>query len=111
EIMTSIYARFMEKEARQWRQIYKALQLLEYLVQNGSERVVDDACSHISTVKMLRNFHYIDEKGKDEGLVCLCTLLDLAVNVCAFPVRNRSRDLVELLSDVEKIRAERRKAK
>jgi epsin len=26
-------------------------------------------------------------------------------------VRNRSRDLVELLSDVEKIRAERRKAK
>ncbi|KAJ7196025.1 hypothetical protein GGX14DRAFT_376437 [Mycena pura] len=68
EIMTSIYARFMEKEARQWRQIYKALQLLEYLVKNGSERVVDDARSHISTVKMLRNFHYIDEKGKDEGL-------------------------------------------
>ena len=28
-----------------------------------------------------------------------------------FPVRNRSRELVELLSDVEKIRAERRKAK
>ncbi|KAJ7196041.1 ENTH-domain-containing protein [Mycena pura] len=95
EIMPSIYARFMEKEARQWRQIYKALQLLEYLVKNGSERVVDDARSHISTVKMLRNFHYIDEKGKDEGL----------------NVRNRSRELVELLSDVEKIRAERRKAK
>ena len=46
----------------------QALQLLEYLVKNGSERVVDDARSHISTVKMLRNFHYIDEKGKDEGL-------------------------------------------
>lgn len=85
----------MEKEARQWRQIYKALQLLEYLIKHGSERVVDDARSHISTLKMLRNFHYIDDKGKDEG-----------VNV-----RNRSRELVELLSDVEKIRAERRKAK
>ncbi|KAJ7644679.1 hypothetical protein FB45DRAFT_898450 [Roridomyces roridus] len=95
EIMPSIYARFMEKEARQWRQIYKALQLLEYLIKNGSERVVDDARSHVSTIKMLRNFHYIDDKGKDEG-----------VNV-----RNRSRELVELLSDVEKIRGERRKAK
>ncbi|KAK7023088.1 ENTH-domain-containing protein [Favolaschia claudopus] len=95
EIMPSIYSRFMEKEARQWRQIYKALQLLEYLIKNGSERVVDDARSHISTIKMLRNFHYIDDKGKDEGI----------------NVRNRSRELVELLSDVDKIRGERRKAK
>ena len=44
-------------------------------------------------------------------MVCLCTLLEPAINACAFPVRNRSRELVELLSDVEKIRAERRKAK
>ncbi|KAG5636389.1 hypothetical protein H0H81_008223 [Sphagnurus paluster] len=93
--MPCIYARFMEKEARQWRQIYKALQLLEYLIKHGSERVVDDARSHVSTIKMLRNFHYIDDKGKDEGI----------------NVRNRSREIVELLSDVEKIRAERRKAK
>ncbi|RXW23785.1 hypothetical protein EST38_g2066 [Candolleomyces aberdarensis] len=95
EIMPCIYGRFMEKEARQWRQIYKALVLLEYLIKNGSERVVDDARSHISTLKMLRNFHYIDDKGKDEGI----------------NVRNRSKELVELLSDVDKIRTERRKAK
>ena len=56
------------KEAREWRQIYKALTLLEYLVKNGSERVVDDARAHISTIKMLRSFHYIDEKGKDQGI-------------------------------------------
>ncbi|KAJ3971081.1 hypothetical protein EV361DRAFT_950001 [Lentinula raphanica] len=95
EIMPSIYSRFMEKEARQWRQIYKSLQLLEYLIKNGSERVVDDARAHISTIKMLRNFHYIDDKGKDQGL----------------NVRNRSKEIVELLSDVDTIRAERRKAK
>lgn len=95
QIMPAIYSRFMEKEARQWRQIYKALQLLEYLVKNGSERVVDDARTHISTVKMLRNFYYVDEKGKDQGI----------------NVRNRSKEIVELLSDVEKIRTERRKAK
>ena len=56
------------KEAREWRQIYKALTLLEYLVKNGSERVVDDARAHISTIKMLRSFHYIDDKGKDQGI-------------------------------------------
>ncbi|KAI0927725.1 hypothetical protein AcV5_008184 [Taiwanofungus camphoratus] len=95
EIMPAIYSRYMEKEAKQWRQIYKALQLLEYLIKNGSERVVDDARSHIATIKMLRNFYYIDDKGKDQGI----------------NVRNRSRELVELLSDVEKIRIERRKAK
>jgi epsin len=90
EIMPCIYSQFMEKEARQWRQIYKvyhnlllwlvflsfivmfdlqALQLLEYLIKHGSERVVDDARSHLSTIKMLRSFHYIDEKGKDQGII------------------------------------------
>ncbi|KAG1715713.1 hypothetical protein ID866_1429 [Astraeus odoratus] len=77
------------------RSLPGALQLLEYLIKHGSERVVDDARVHLATIKMLRNFHYIDEKGKDEGL----------------NVRNRARELAELLSDVENIRLERRKAK
>ncbi|THG98429.1 hypothetical protein EW145_g7425, partial [Phellinidium pouzarii] len=95
EIMPCIYARFMDKEARQWHEIYKALQLLEYIVKHGSERVVDDARSHLSTIKMLRNFHYIDDKGKDQGI----------------NVRNRAKEISELLMDVERIRNERRKAK
>ncbi|CAG8458634.1 119_t:CDS:2 [Ambispora gerdemannii] len=95
EIMPTIYKRFTEKEARQWRQIYKALVLLEYLVKHGSERVVDDARAHMATVKIMRNFAYIDEKNKDQGI----------------NVRNRARELAELLSDVEKIRTERKKAK
>ena len=73
----------------------KALQLLEFLIKNGSERVIDDARSHLSLLKMLRQFHYIDQNGKDQG-----------VNV-----RNRSKELAELLSDVERIRAERKKAR
>ncbi|KAK6496639.1 Epsin-3, clathrin recruitment and traffic between the Golgi and endosome [Arthrobotrys musiformis] len=95
EIMPMIYKRFTEKAAEEWRQIYKALQLLEFLVKNGSERVVDDARQHISTVKMLKQFHFIDQGGKDQGL----------------NVRNRAKELAELLSDVEKIRAERKKSK
>jgi epsin len=46
----------------------QALTLLEYLIKHGAERVVDDARAHVSTIKMLRNFHYIDEKGKDQGI-------------------------------------------
>lgn len=95
EIMPMIYKRFTEKSAEEWRQIYKGLQLLEFLIKNGSERVIDDARSHLSLLKMLKQFHYIDQNGKDQG-----------VNV-----RNRSKELAELLSDVDRIRAERKKAR
>lgn len=73
----------------------QALQLLEFLIKNGSERVIDDARSHMSLLKMLRQFHFMDQNGKDQGI----------------NVRNRSKELVELLSDVERIRAERKKAR
>lgn len=90
-----IYKRFTEKAAEEWRQIYKGLQLLEFLIKNGSERVIDDARSHLTLLKMLRQFHFIDQNGKDQGI----------------NVRNRAKELADLLSDVERIRAERKKAR
>lgn len=90
-----IYKRFTEKSAEEWRQIYKALQLMEFLVKNGSERVIDDARAHLSLLKMLRQFHFIDANGKDQGL----------------NVRNRSKELTDLLGDVERIRSERKKSR
>lgn len=95
EIMPILYKRFTDKSAEEWRQIYKSLQLLEFLVKNGSERVVDDARSHMSLLRMLRQFHYIDMNGKDQGI----------------NVRNRSSELVKLLGDVDQIRTERKKAR
>ncbi|BFZ55432.1 Epsin-3, clathrin recruitment and traffic between the Golgi and endosome [Savitreella phatthalungensis] len=95
EIMAMIYKRFVEKSAEEWRQIYKSLQLLEYLVKHGAERVIDDARQHIGTIKLLRNFHFIDDKMKDQGI----------------NVRNRAKELVDLLGSSETIREERRKAK
>lgn len=65
---TNIQGFYLQSFPRKILTLSQALQLLEYLVKHGSERVVDDARSHISTLKMLRNFHYIDEKGKDEGV-------------------------------------------
>ena len=44
---------------------------------------------------MLRQFHYIDQNGKDQGI----------------NVRNRSKELAELLGDVDRIRTERKKAR
>lgn len=44
---------------------------------------------------MLRQFHYIDPNGKDQGI----------------NIRNRSQELAKLLGDVDMIRAERKKAK
>jgi epsin len=110
--MPLIYKRFTDKTAEEWRQIYKvlhygqvtciacannrkSLQLLEFLVKNGSERVIDDARQHVSLLRMLRQFHFIDQNGKDQG-----------VNV-----RNRAQELAKLLSDVDAIRAERKKAR
>ncbi|POS74536.1 epsin-3 [Diaporthe helianthi] len=95
EIMPMIYRRFTEKAAEEWRQIYKALQLLEYLIKHGSERVIDDARSHLTLLKMLRQFHFIDQNGKDQGI----------------NVRNRAKELTDLLGDVDRIRSERKKAR
>lgn len=93
--MPMIYRRFTEKAAEEWRQIYKALQLLEFLIKHGSERVIDDARGHLTLLKMLRQFQFIDLNGKDQGI----------------NVRNRAKELTELLSDVERIRSERKKAR
>jgi epsin len=44
---------------------------------------------------MLRQFHFIDQNGKDQGI----------------NVRNRAKELAELLGDVDRIRTERKKAR
>lgn len=95
EVCNMIFRRFTEKSVREWRQIYKSLVLMEYLVKNASERFVDDARANVALVTMLKSFHYIDSKGVDQGI----------------NVRNRARELASLLNDEAAIREERKKAK
>lgn len=95
EICGMIFKRYTEKSDHEWRQIYKALQLEEYLIKHGSESFVDDARTNIELVKMLRSFHYIDMKGVDQGI----------------NIRNRAKELSNLLNDESRIRQERKKAK
>jgi len=65
---------------------------------------------------MLRSFHYIDEKGKDQGVngnisrLRVFRLFKKNTHTRSV-VRNRSKELVELLADIDKIRRERKEAK
>jgi epsin len=77
-----------------WRVVFKGLTLLEHLIKNGSERCVDDARNHSHVLRHLHNFNYY------EGTI------DRGVGV-----REKSKQLVELLADDERIREERLKAK
>ncbi|CAH6721076.1 epsin-3 [[Candida] jaroonii] len=95
EIISFIFRRFTEKATNEWRQIYKALQLLDYLIRNGSERIIDDVRSNLSLIQMLKSFHYIDSKGRDQGI----------------NVRNRAKNLINLLNDDNQLRNERKKAR
>ncbi|CAN3373701.1 hypothetical protein DIURU_005503 [Diutina rugosa] len=95
EILSFIFRRFTEKAANEWRQIYKSLELLDYLIKNGSERIIDDVRANMSLIQMLKSFHYIDSKGRDQGI----------------NVRNRAKNLLALLNDDALIRSERKKAR
>lgn len=77
-----------------WRVVFKGLTLLEHLIKNGSERCVDDGRNHSHVLRALYNFNYY------EGTV------DRGVGV-----REKSKQIVELLGDDERIREERTKAK
>jgi len=77
-----------------WRVVFKALTLLEHLIKNGSERCVDDGRNHSHVLRALYNFNYY------EGTV------DRGVGV-----REKAKQIVELLGDDERIREERTKAK
>merc|ERR1712194_830386 len=77
-----------------WRIVFKSLTLLEHLLKNGSERCVDETRNHIHLVRSLSNFNYY-EGTVDRGI----------------GVREKSKQILELIGDDERIREERQKAK
>lgn len=65
----------------------------------------------------MKNFHYVDEKGKDQGIngtiynPPFLLFFFVLLFILLFVVRSRAKELAELLGDVENIKAERKKAK
>lgn len=73
---------------------FQSLLLLNYLITNGSERVVTNAREHIYDMKPLEDYVFRDENGKDQGINGKCgvahtvslmiALLTLYVYGCGF---------------------------
>ncbi|XP_042377812.1 clathrin interactor EPSIN 3-like [Zingiber officinale] len=91
-IMNVIWKRINDT-GKNWRHVYKALMVLEYLVANGSEHVIDNIKEHSYHISALSNFQYIDSSGRDQGS----------------NIRRKSQILVALVNDREKIQEFRQK--
>lgn len=93
EIMSMIWKR-LNDHGKNWRHVYKALTLLDYMIKTGSERVAQQCKENIFAIQTLKDFQYIDRDGKDQGI----------------NVREKSKQLVTLLKDDERLKSERSQA-
>ncbi|EDW67900.2 clathrin interactor 1 isoform X2 [Drosophila virilis] len=95
EVMSMLWKRMLQDNKTNWRRTYKSLLLLNYLVRNGSERVVTSSREHIYDLRSLENYTFTDEGGKDQGI----------------NVRHKVRELIDFIQDDDRLRDERKKAK
>ncbi|XP_020261849.1 clathrin interactor EPSIN 1-like isoform X2 [Asparagus officinalis] len=92
-IMNVLWTRLTDTGAN-WRHVYKALTVIEYLIANGSERALDDILERSFRISSLSGFEYVEPNGKDVGI----------------NVRKKVETIVALIHDKEKIQAVRNKA-
>ncbi|KAL3844219.1 hypothetical protein ACJIZ3_001622 [Penstemon smallii] len=92
-VMNVLWTRLTET-GKDWRFVYKALAVIEYLVAHGSERAVDDIIEHTFQISALASFEYVEPNGKDVGI----------------NVRKKAETIVALLNDKDKIQDVRNKA-
>jgi len=70
EIMTMIWKRIND-HGKNWRHVYKALVLLDYLIKTGSERVATQCKENIFAIQTLKDFQFIDRDVKDQVSIVL----------------------------------------
>ncbi|XP_071959449.1 uncharacterized protein [Antedon mediterranea] len=90
EIMAMLWKR-MNDHGKNWRHVYKALIVLEYIIKKGSERVAQQCKENIFAINTLKDFRFVDDNGKDQG-----------VNV-----REKSKHIVALLKNDTQLKSER----
>ncbi|XP_077385199.1 epsin-3 isoform X2 [Festucalex cinctus] len=93
EVMSMIWRR-LNDHGKNWRHVYKALALLDYLVKTGSARVAQECQDNIYSIQTLKDFQYIDRDGEDQGI----------------HIREKAKKLVALLKDPEKLKNDRAQA-
>lgn len=89
EILAMLWKRL--NDDKNWRHVYKALTLLEYLLKTGSDRVPQQSVENIHIIKALSEYRFTDKDGKDQG-----------VNV-----REKVKIVMVLIEDEEKRKEER----
>ncbi|XP_047979126.1 clathrin interactor EPSIN 2 isoform X2 [Salvia hispanica] len=94
QMIISVIWKRINDTGKNWRHVYKALTVLEYLIAHGSERVIDDIKEHAYQISTLSDFQYIDSTGRDQGN----------------NVRKKSQSIVVLVNDKERIQEVRQKA-
>ncbi|XP_031205656.1 ENTH domain-containing protein 1 isoform X2 [Mastomys coucha] len=90
EIMHMLWQRLSD-HGKNWRHVYKSLALMDYLIKNGSRKVIQYCREGICNLQMLKDFQHIDEAGKDQGHY----------------IRERSRQVITLLMDEQLLYKER----
>lgn len=93
EIMAEIKLRLKDRN-HSWRACYKSLLVVDHLARNIHETLLPVICELVPLLKQISQSFTCNEKGVDRGL----------------SVRERSRKLVELLTDGALLREERAKA-
>ncbi|KAF9475031.1 ENTH-domain-containing protein [Pholiota conissans] len=107
EIMEMLDKRLNDK-GKNWRHVFRgrfrsplivppfdccqSLTVLDYCLHQGSENVVIYFRDNIYVIKTLKEFQYMDEDGKDQGA----------------NVRQKAKDITNLLQDESRLREERR---
>ena len=61
EVMGMLWKRMLQDNRTNWRRTYKSLLLLDYLIKNGSERVVTNAREHVYDLRSMENYAFVDE--------------------------------------------------
>ncbi|XP_061740653.1 epsin-3 isoform X5 [Nerophis ophidion] len=93
EVMGILWRR-LNDHGKNWRHVYKALGLMDYLVKTGSDRVAQECRDNIYSIQTLKDFQYIDRDAQDQGQ----------------HIREKAKNLVSLLKDPEKLKKERSQA-
>lgn len=90
--MMEILDKRLNDKGKNWRHVFKALSVLDYLLTSGSENVWNYFHDNIYIVKTLREFQYVDDANIDQGI----------------NVRQKAKDITALLLDDSRMRHRRR---
>ncbi|XP_058424300.1 ENTH domain-containing protein 1 [Diceros bicornis minor] len=90
EIMNMLWQR-LKDHGKNWRHVYKSLTLMDYLIKNGSKKVIQHCREGFCNLQTLKDFQHIDEAGKDQG----------------YYIREKSKQVITLLMDEQLLHKER----